>query len=237
MKQPRIVSKTEWLAARKELLTKEKALTHARDAVSAERRGLPMVKVDKPYVFATPAGDRTLAELFDGRSQLIVYHFMMGPEWPEGCPSCSLVADHIDGSLVHLAQRDVTLVAVSRAQLARIEAFKRRMGWRFPWVSSHANDFNWDYHVSFTKDEMASRRMYYNYEVSEFPADEAPGASVFFKDAAGEVYHTYSTFARGGEPLIGVYSYLDLVPKGRDESGLSFPMAWVRHHDRYDLSA
>jgi predicted dithiol-disulfide oxidoreductase (DUF899 family) len=174
--------------------------------------------------------------LFDGRSQLIVYHFMMGPKWSEGCPSCSLLADHIDGSAVHLAQRDVTLLAVSRAELAQIEAFKRRMGWRFYWVSSNANDFNWDYHVSFTKDEMASRRMYYNYEVSEFPADEAPGASVFFRDAAGEVYHTYSTYARGAESLIGAYSYLDLVPKGRDEDGLAFSMAWVRHHDRYDTS-
>jgi len=233
MEHPRVVSKTEWLAARKELLTKEKALTRARDAVSAERRRLPMVKVDKTYVFTTPDGERTLAELFDGRSQLIVYHFMMGPEWSEGCPSCSLVADHIDGSLVHLAQRDVTLLAVSRAPLPQIDAFKRRMGWRFQWVSSYANDFNWDYHVSFTKDEMASRRMYYNYEMSEFPADEAPGASVFYRNAAGEVFHTYSTYARGGDPLIGAYSYLDLVPKGRDEAGLAFPMAWVRHHDRY----
>jgi predicted dithiol-disulfide oxidoreductase (DUF899 family) len=234
MEQPRIVSRQEWLVARKELLAKEKALTRTRDALSAERRRLPMVRVDKPYVFTTPTGSATLADLFDGRSQLIVYHFMMGPGWAEGCPSCSLLADHIDGAVTHLANRDVTLLAVSRAPLAEIERFKQRMGWKFRWVSSFGNDFNRDYHVSFTKEEMASGRMYYNYEVSEFPTDEAPGASVFFKDAAGGVYHTYSTYARGGEPFIGAYSYLDLVPKGRDEEGLAFTMAWVRHHDRYD---
>jgi predicted dithiol-disulfide oxidoreductase (DUF899 family) len=172
--------------------------------------------------------------LFDGRSQLVVYHFMMGPGWPEGCPSCSLLADHIDPSLVHLANRDVTLLAVSRAPLPQIEAFKRRMGWHFTWVSSHANDFNTDYHVSFTKEEIAAGRMYYNYATNGFPSEEAPGVSVFLKNAAGEIFHTYSTYARGGDALIGAYNYLDLVPKGRDEEGLAFSMAWVRHHDRYD---
>lgn len=233
MERPRIASRDEWLAARKDLLIKEKALTHARDALSAERRQLPMVKVDKKYVFNAPGGEKTLADLFDGRSQLIVYHFMMGPGWAEGCPSCSLLADHIDGSVVHLAHRDVTLLAVSRAPLPQIEAFKRRMGWRFTWVSSYRSDFNRDYHVSFTQEEIASRRMYYNYDVGAFPSEEAPGASVFFKDARGEVYHTYSTYARGAEVFIGAYKFLGLVPKGRDEEGLAFTMAWVRHHDRY----
>jgi predicted dithiol-disulfide oxidoreductase (DUF899 family) len=234
MEQPRIASRDEWLAARKQLLIKEKALTHARDALSAERRKLPMVKVEKEYVFDAPEGQQTLADLFAGRSQLVVYHFMMGPGWPEGCPSCSLLADHIDGSIVHLAQRDVTLLAVSRAPLAQIAPFKRRMGWRFKWVSSHRNDFNRDYHVSFTKEEMASGQMYYNYDTGGFPSEEAPGLSVFFKDGDGDVFHTYSTYARGGDVFIGAYNYLDLVPKGRDEDGLAFTMAWVRHHDRYD---
>lgn len=233
MTLPRIATRDEWLTARKELLVKEKALTRAQDALSAERRLLPMVRVDKEYVFDAPGGPRTFADLFDGRSQLIVYHFMLGPEWQEGCPSCSLLADHIDGSAVHLAHRDVTLLAVSRAPIEKIEAFKRRMGWRFPWVSSYRNDFNRDYHVSFKPEELASGRVYYNYENGVFPADEAPGVSVFLKDDRGAVYHTYSTYARGGEPFMGVYHYLDIVPRGRDEDGLAFTMAWVRHHDRY----
>jgi predicted dithiol-disulfide oxidoreductase (DUF899 family) len=233
MNDPRIVTRDEWLTARKELLITEKAFTRERDALSAARRRLPMVKVDKQYVFDAPGGQQTLADLFGGRSQLIVYHFMMGPGWSEGCPSCSLLSDHIDASVVHLAQRDVTLVAVSRAALPQIESFKRRMGWRFTWVSSHGNDFNRDYHVSFTREEMASGKVYYNYAMSEFPSEEAPGLSVFFKDAAGDVFHTYSTYARGGDIFIGAYNYLDLVPKGRDEGGLAFTMAWVRHHDRY----
>lgn len=234
MEQPRIVSRDEWLAARKALLIKEKALTRARDQLSAERRRLPMVRVDKPYVFESSRGRRTLAELFDGRSQLAVYHFMMGPDWSEGCPSCSLLADHIDGSVVHLAHRDVTLLAISRAPLPQIEAFKQRMGWRFEWVSSYGSDFNRDYHVSFTVDEMVGGSTYYNFEQQPFPIEEAPGLSVFFKDGAGAVFHSYSTYARGNEPLVGAYSYLDLVPKGRDEDDLAFSMAWVRHHDRYD---
>jgi predicted dithiol-disulfide oxidoreductase (DUF899 family) len=234
MDQPTIVTRDEWIGARKELLIKEKALTRQRDALNAERRRLPMVKVDKQYVFDTPEGRKTLAELFGSRSQLVVYHFMMGPGWAEGCPSCSLLADHIDPSIVHLAHRDVTLMAVSRAPLSQIDAFKRRMGWRFAWASSNKNDFNTDYHVSFTREEMAAGQTYYNFDTSGFPSEEAPGLSVFFKDAAGQIFHTYSTYARGGEPFIGAYNYLDLVPKGRDEDGLAFTMAWVRHHDRYE---
>jgi predicted dithiol-disulfide oxidoreductase (DUF899 family) len=237
MEQPRIVSRDEWLAARRALLVKEKAHTRAGDAISNDRRRLPMVKVDAQYTFDTPDGRCTLADLFEGRSQLIVYHFMMGPGWVEGCPSCSFLVDHLDGALVHLADRDVTLVAVSRAPLSEIEAFKRRMGWHFTWVSSYGTDFNWDYHVSFTKDEVARGQMRYNYDEQLFPSEEAPGFSVFLKDAAGGVFHTYSTYGRGGEIVLGTYHLLDLVPGGRNEDGLPFPMAWVRHHDRYGAVA
>jgi predicted dithiol-disulfide oxidoreductase (DUF899 family) len=229
---PRVVSRAEWLKDRKTLLAKEKEFTRLGDQLSAEKRKLPWVRVDKEYVFDGPVGNETLADLFDGRNQLIVYHFMFGPEWEEGCPTCSLVADNFDGNVVHLAHRDVTLVAVSRAHVPQIEAFKRRMGWRFKWVSSYGNDFNRDYRVSFTKEEMAKRN-YYNYDTSEFPSEEAPGISVFYKEETGAIFHTYSCYARGGEFLIGAYSYLDLVPKGRDEDALPFTMAWVRHHDRY----
>ena len=233
MEQPRIVSRDEWLAARRALLVKEKAHTRAGDALSAERRRLPMVKVESPYMFETPDGRRSLGDLFAGRNQLVVYHFMMGPGWVEGCPSCSFLVDHVDGAVAHLADRDVTLVAVSRAPLAEIEAFKRRMGWRFTWVSSYGTDFNWDYHVSFTKDEVAQGKMHYNYDERLFPSEEGPGFSVFLKNAAGDIFHTYSTYGRGGEIVLGTYHLLDIVPKGRDEDGLPFPMAWVRHHDRY----
>jgi predicted dithiol-disulfide oxidoreductase (DUF899 family) len=229
----KIVSRNEWVEVRRQLLKKEKELTRFQDELSAERRRQPWVKVEKQYVFAGPKGEETLADLFDGRSQLFVYHFMFGPEWEEGCPSCSLVADHLDPSVVHLAQRDVTLVAVSRAPLTKIEAFRKRMGWRFKWVSSYENDFNHDYAVSFTKNEMAQGR-YYNFNTSDFPSEEAPGASVFYKNEAGDLFHTYSSYARGGEPLLGVYHYLDRVPKGRDEDAFPYPMAWVRHHDRYN---
>jgi predicted dithiol-disulfide oxidoreductase (DUF899 family) len=229
----KVVANAEWLEARKAFLAKEKELTRVRDELSRQRRELPWERVDKNYVFDGPNGSETLADLFDGKSQLIIYHFMFGPGWAEGCPSCSLLADSIDGTLVHLADRDVTLLAVSRATLPEIEAFKRRMGWGFKWVSSHGNDFNWDYHVSFTKAEMTRGSMYYNYADGFFPREEGPGASVFYKDGNGEVFHTYSSYARGGDMLIGTYNYLDLVPKGRNEEGLAFPMAWVRHHDRY----
>jgi predicted dithiol-disulfide oxidoreductase (DUF899 family) len=234
MQPHKIVSDTEWLAARKALLAREKEFTRARDQLSRQRRELPWVKVAKTYVFDGPRGKETLADLFGGRSQLLVYHFMLGPDWEEGCKSCSFLADHFDGAAVHLAHRDVTLLAVSRAPLQQIDAFKRRMGWRFKWVSSFANDFNHDYHVSFSKDEMARGGIYYNYAISEFPSEEAPGASVFYKDADGRIFHTYSAYARGLDILIGAYNYLDLVPKGRDEEGLPFTMSWVRHHDRYD---
>jgi predicted dithiol-disulfide oxidoreductase (DUF899 family) len=232
MPNNKTVSRNEWIEIRKQLLEREKELTRLQDKLSLERRQLPWLKVEKNYVFDGPKGKETLADLFDGRSQLFVYHFMFGPDWEEGCPSCSMVADHMDGSVAHLAQRDVTLAAVSRAPLSKIEAFKMRMGWRFKWVSSYNNDFNHDYRVSFTKDEIAKGK-YYNYGTSEFPSEEAHGTSVFYKDEAGEVFHTYSSYARGPEPLLGVYSYLDLVPKGRDEDAFPFPMAWVRHHDRY----
>ena len=229
----RVVSQEEWLAARKQLLSKEKEFTRLRDRLSAERRELPWVRVDKQYVFDGPDGKETLADLFDGRSQLLVYHFMFGPGWEQGCPSCSFVSDHIDGANWHLPHRDVTLLAVSRAPLAEIEAFKQRMGWRFKWVSSYDNDFNHDFHVSFTPDEMARGEVYYNYTMTEFPSEEAPGLSAFYKDPSGAVFHTYSAYARGLDMLVGAYNYLDLAPKGRDEAELPWTMAWVRHHDRY----
>ena len=229
----RVVSQEEWLAARKQLLRKEKEFTRFRDQLSAERRELPWVRVEKEYVFDAPGGKETLADLFDGRSQLMVYHFMFGPGWEQGCPSCSFVSDHIDGANWHLPQRDVTLLAVSRAPLAEIEAFKQRMGWRFKWVSSYENDFNHDFHVSFTPDDMARGEVYYNYTMTEFPSEEAPGLSAFYQDPNGAVFHTYSTYARGLDMLVGAYNYLDLAPKGRDEADLPSTMEWVRHHDRY----
>ncbi|MGC2763925.1 MAG: DUF899 domain-containing protein [Candidatus Acidiferrum sp.] len=234
VEHPKVVSQLEWLAARKELLAKEKALTRQSDALAAERRNLPWVKVEKEYVFDTPRGKKKLADLFEGRSQLVVYHFMFGPDWEEGCPSCSILGDHIDGSVTHLANRDVTLIAISRAPVEKIEAFKKRMGWRFRWASSFGSEFNRDYHVSFTPEEMAKKEMYYNFKNQFFPSDEGPGLSVFCKNEKGEVFHTYSTYGRGGEPMMGVYHYLDVTPRGRHEEGLSFPMAWRRHHDRYE---
>jgi len=233
MEPHNIVSRQQWTEARKAFLAKEKEFTRARDRLSAERRALPWVKVDKAYVFDTPGGKKTLAELFDGRSQLIVYHFMLGPGWEEGCPSCSYLADHFDGANIHLAQRDVTFVAISRAPLAEIEAFKRRMGWHFPWASSFANDFNFDFHVSFAEDAVGKDGDY-NYERKEIVSDEMPGASVFYKDETGTVFHTYSAYARGLDILLGAYNFLDLTPKGRDEAELPWTMAWVRHHDRYE---
>ncbi len=233
IEHPKVVSQTEWLEARKQLLKKEKELTRLRDAVSRQRRELPWVKVEKDYVFDTPDGKKSLADLFDGRSQLIVYHFMFGPEWKEGCPSCSFNMDHTDGAVVHLAQRDVTFLAVSRASLPKILEFKKRMGWRFNWASSFGSDFNRDFHVSFTKEELATGKVDYNYAIGSFPSEEAPGFSVFYKDKNGDVFHTYSAYARGTETTVGTYNYLDLVPKGRDEDALPFTMSWIRHHDRY----
>ncbi|MFY9804043.1 MAG: thioredoxin family protein [Candidatus Acidiferrales bacterium] len=230
---PKVVSQAAWLVARKELLRKEKELTRQKDAVSSERRQLPWVKVEKNYVFDGPNGKVTLAELFAGKSQLIIYHFMFGPDWQEGCPSCSFNMDHTDGALPHLAQRDVAFAAISRAPYPKLEAFKKRLGWHFNWVSSSSNDFNRDYHVAFTKDELAKGKVDYNYGMNEFPSEEAPGFSVFYKDEAGNIFHTYSAYARGTESTVGTYNYLDFVPKGRDEDSLPFTMAWVRHHDRY----
>jgi predicted dithiol-disulfide oxidoreductase (DUF899 family) len=230
---PKIVSRDEWLAARKKLLTKEKQLTREHDAVAAERRQLPWVRVEKKYVFDSPNGKKTLADLFDRRSQLVVYHFMFGPEWQEGCPSCSFNMDHTDPALVHLAQRDVSFAAISRVPISKIEAFKKRMGWKFNWVSSNGTDFNYDYHVSFTPEQQAGE-VDYNYELTQFPSTEAPGISVFYKDEDGNIFHTYSAFARGTESTMNTYNYLDYVPKGRDEDNLPFTMSWLRHHDRYE---
>jgi len=228
----RVVPQEEWLAARKELLRKEKEFTRLRDELSRTRRELPWEQVEKEYVFGGPKGKETLADLFDGRSQLVVYHFMFGPGWKEGCPSCSFLADSFDGAAVHLAARDTTFVVISRATLPEIEAFKKRMGWRFKWVSSSGSDFNCDFQVSLSKEESLKGKVYYNYELMEFPSEERPGASVFFKKD-GQVFHTYSTYARGLDILLPTYNFLDLTPKGRDEDGLAHTMAWVRHHDRY----
>lgn len=229
----RVATRDVWLAERLALLAREKELTRAQDELARQRRQLPWVRVDKRYVFDTPDGPRALGELFDGRRQLLVQHFMLAPDWEEGCKSCSFMADHHDGMRAHLAQRDVTLLVVSRAPLARIEAFRRRMGWQFRWVSSHGSDFNHDYGVSFTPEQRARGTVPYNYREQAFPQEEAPGISVFVRDAAGTVFHTYSRYGRGVEAMMGTYALLDLVPRGRDEDGLSYGMEWVHHHDRY----
>jgi predicted dithiol-disulfide oxidoreductase (DUF899 family) len=234
MKNHQVVSREEWLIARKEHLAKEKEFTQLRDQLSHQRRALPWVKVEKEYVFDGPNGKETLADLFAGRSQLIVYHFMFHPSWDEGCKSCSFWADNFNNVIVHLNHRDVTMVAISKAPLARLEAFKRRMGWQFKWVSSFGTDFSRDYHVSFSEEEMAKKEMYYNYKMTTFGREEAPGISVFYKDESGNLFHTYSCYARGLDMVNGAYHLLDLVPQGRDEGGLSYPQAWIRHHDKYD---
>ncbi len=235
MTQHKIVSKEHWLEARRALLAKEKQLTRERDELARQRRELPWERVEKSYTFDSSRGKVTLADLFGGHSQLLIYHFMFGPEWKEGCPSCSYVSDHLDGAVPHLAARDVSLMMVSRAPLAKIGAFKKRMGWRFPWVSSFGSDFNFDYHVSFTPEQKIDGMVDYNYTLQKFPSDEAPGASVFYKDpSTGEIFHTYSTYGRGLDSFLGTYTLLDLVPKGRDEDQLPFSMAWVRYHDRYE---
>jgi predicted dithiol-disulfide oxidoreductase (DUF899 family) len=232
----KVVSEAEWLVARKDLLTREKELTRLRDEVSRHRRELPWVRVKKQYAFDGLNGQETLADLFDSRSQLIIYHFMFGPDWEEGCKSCSYLADHFDGANWHLPHRDVSFVAISRSPLPKLEAYKKRMGWRFKWLSSYGNDFNFDYHVSFTKEDEKKNEAYYNYGKGEFITDELPGLSVFCKDEAGEVFHTYSTYARGLDILVGAYNFLDLVPKGRDEDHLDFTMEWVRRHDEYETA-
>ncbi|NKB59569.1 MAG: DUF899 domain-containing protein [Alphaproteobacteria bacterium] len=229
-----VVSHEDWVEARKQLLEKEKAFTRARDALSHERRSLPWERIEKRYVFDGPEGKVSLADLFDGRSQLIVYHFMYGPDWDAGCKSCSFTADHFNPAIVHLNQRDVSMAAVSKAPLAVLEKFKTRMGWTFRWVSSNENDFNEDYHVSFTQEEVDKGDAYYNYKKQGFPSTEAPGASVFFKEADDTIFHTYSVYERGLDMFITAYHYLDLVPKGRDEDGLSSTMEWLRLHDEYN---
>jgi predicted dithiol-disulfide oxidoreductase (DUF899 family) len=233
-----IVSRDEWITARRELLAREKELTRLRDEVSTQRRELPWVRVEKNYVFEGPNGRETLADLFAGRGQLVIRHFMMGPGWEEGCVGCSFSADHLEGALVHLEHHDVTVVVVSRAPFAEIEAFRRRMGWKFKWVSSFGSDFNYDYNVSFTPEQVATGRVPYNYGLTDRAGEEMPGVSVFHKDADGQIAHTYSTYARGGEVLLGTYAILDMTPNGRNENGPGHNLTdWVRHHDRYDVGA
>jgi predicted dithiol-disulfide oxidoreductase (DUF899 family) len=233
-----IVSRSEWTTARAELLVEEKKLTRLRDQVSERRRELPWVKVEKNYVFDGPNGRETLSDLFDGRGQLVVRHFMFGPDWEEGCVGCSFWSDHLDGALVHLEHHDVSVVVVSRAPFGKIEAFRRRMGWRFKWVSSFGSDFNYDFGVSFTPEQLASGKVVYNYGLTDRVGEEMPGTSVFYKDPDGQIAHTYSSFARGGEAMLGTYALLDLTPKGRDETGPGHNLTdWVRLHDRYDSPA
>ncbi len=234
MEPRKTVPHADWIEARKALLEKEKEFTRARDALSRERQGLPWEKVEKDYVFQGPDGEESLSDLFEGRSQLIVYHFMYGPDWDAGCKSCSFLTDHFEPAIVHLNQRDVSMIAVSRAPLEKLQAFRKRMGWGFKWVSSLENDFNRDYHVSFSEKEIDGGEVYYNYANQRFPSTEAPGASVFAKDGDGTVYHTYSVYQRGLDMFITAYHYLDIVPKGRDEGDLPYTMEWLRLHDEYD---
>jgi predicted dithiol-disulfide oxidoreductase (DUF899 family) len=236
--QHQIVTREQWIAAREQLLIQEKELTRMRDRLNARRLELPWVKVDKTYEFDGPNGKETLANLFAGRSQLVVRHFMFGPGWEAGCVGCSFLADHLDGALVHLEHHDVSVVVVSRAPFPELEAFRRRMGWKFKWVSSNESDFNYDYHVSFTPKDLASGKVYYNYGMTENAGEEMPGTSVFLKDTNGEIVHTYSAFGRGNEPMLGTYQILDITPKGRNENGPNGNLTdWVRLHDRYDDTA
>jgi len=234
MENHAVVASAEWIEARKRLLAKEKEFTRLRDQLSQERRDLPWERVEKAYAFDGPGGTETLPELFAGRRQLIVYHFMFGPDDEEGCPSCSFWADNFNGIVVHLNQRDVSFVAVSRAPLDKLEAFERRMGWTFKWVSSAASDFNYDYHVSFTPEQLASGEAMYNYAMDDPGSADREGISVFYKGQGGDMFHTYSAHARGIDMVNGAYQFLDLVPKGRDEAGHDNPQFWVRHHDKYD---
>jgi predicted dithiol-disulfide oxidoreductase (DUF899 family) len=234
MTDRRIVSDSEWLEARRKLLAREKELTRLQEEVARERRALPWVRVTEEYGFDTPEGKKTLSQLFDGRSQLIVYHFMFGPDWQEGCVGCSFLSDHVDGALPHLNHHDVTYVAVSRAPLAKLLAYKKRMGWTFPWVSSAGSAFNYDYHVSFTKDEIAKGEATYNFEKTKVTTEDLHGTSVFVRDADGAIYHTYSAYARGDERSLGTYMWLDLTPRGRDEGEGGNLTSWVKRHDQYE---
>ena len=233
MEQHKIVSQAEWIEARKAHLRKEKEFTRLRDQLSAERRQLPWAKVGKNYMFDGPNGKESLAQLFAGSSQLVVYHFMFGPEWEQGCPSCSFWADNFNGIPVHLKHRDIQMVAISRAPLAKLEAYKKRLGWQFKWVSSVGNDFNQDFRVSFTPEEMKAGGFEYNFSNAGFPSEEAPGISVFYRDEHGDVFRTSSCYSRGLDMLNGAYHYIDLVPKGRDEEGLRHSMSWLRRNDQY----
>ncbi|AOS43157.1 hypothetical protein Verru16b_00198 [Lacunisphaera limnophila] len=231
---PTVVTPADWLEARRELLCLEKEFTRQRDALAARQRALPWVKVAKPYAFAGPAGRVSLPDLFAGRSQLIVQHFMFGPGWEEGCKSCSFMLDHLNPVTVHLQARDVAFAVISHAPLQEILPFQRRMGWTVNWVSAHGTDFNADFHVSFPAEAVARGKVDYNYSLQEVPNQELPGISVFTRGGDGAIYHTYSTYGRGVELVMTTYDLLDLVPRGRDEAGLDYGMAWVRHHDRYD---
>lgn len=233
--KPQIVTKNQWLEARKALLQKEKAFTKERDALTRARQALPWVKVEQEYAFDGPNGGRSLSELFDGRSQLIVYHFMYHPSWEDdACPSCSYWADNFNGTIVHLNARDVSMVAISKARSDQIEAYKKRMGWSFEWLSSHDNDFNRDYGVGFSAEEMEKGEGYYNYTTQHLAREELPGMSVFARGQDGDVFHTYSSYGRGIDMINGTYHLLDTVPKGRDEASLPWNQAWVRRHDEYD---
>lgn len=233
MENHKVVSREQWIEARKRHLEKEKEFTRLRDDLSRERRELPWVRVDKAYVFEGPSGKETLSDLFQGKSQLIVYHFMYGPDWDEGCPSCSFWADNFDGIVIHLNHRDINLVAVARAPFEKLDVYRKRMGWTAKFVSSYGSDFNRDYNVSFTPEEMEKGEMYYNYKTMSFPSDEGPGISVFYKNEKGAIFHTYSCYERGLDMLNGAYHYMDLAPKGRDEDDLPDTMAWLERHDQY----
>jgi predicted dithiol-disulfide oxidoreductase (DUF899 family) len=234
LEKHKVVTNSEWIEARRQLLAREKEFTRLRDELSRQRRDLPWERVDKDYVFEGPQGRETLSQLFAGRSQLIVYHFMFGPDWEVGCKSCSFWADNFNGIIAHLNQRDGTLVAISRAPLTKLQAFAKRLGWGFKWLSSAGSDFNFDYNVSFTSEDLAGGKAVYNFAASQTKMSELPGISVFYKDAGGAVFHTYSCYARGLDMLNTAYHYLDLVPKGRDEAGLPHTMSWVRIRDLYD---
>jgi predicted dithiol-disulfide oxidoreductase (DUF899 family) len=230
----RVVSRNDWIEARKALLVKEKEFTQLRDQLSRQRQGLPWVKVEKEYIFDGADGKESLSELFKDKSQLIVYHFMFSPEWEEGCKHCSFWADNFNGIIVHLNHRDVSFVAISRAPLAKIERFKKRIGWTFKWLSSYESDFNYDFDVSFTPEQIRNGTAFYNFEKTEMDMADREGVSVFYMDESGAIFHTYSSHARGIDLMNTAYNYLDVVPKGRDEEGLEFSQAWVRHHDRYE---
>lgn len=229
-----VVSQQEWIEARKKLMEKEKELTRLKDELTQQRMQLPWAKVEKEYVFQGADREYTLSDLFDGRSQLIVQHFMLGPDWKEGCPGCSFLADHVDGALVHLMNHDVSYVAISRGTMEDIEPFRKRMGWGFKWVSSNKNDFNYDFHVSATPEDIANNEMYYNYETIPVTEQELPGFSVFYKDEHGDIFHTYSTYTRGTDILLTTYNILEMTPKGRNEESA---MDWVKHHDKYQTKA